>query len=183
MLSSHVTVRTVLLGAVVAVSTACSSHAAAPPKVASVSSPTGAPASASPDGRARYRLDMTDAEREELDAPYLKCMTQHGVDVMKTRRGEVPRPSDDTVTKANRTCENLLPLQPWERDIKNPHAADFQLKVVACLRKRGVKHVELSTDPSSGTVGPAFGGPNNDQESIEKGMALTSECEREVARH
>jgi hypothetical protein len=181
LLSSNVT-RTVLLGAVVAVSTACSSHAATPPKVASLSSPTGAPASASPDARLRYRLDMTDAERDALQAPYLKCMSQHGVDVIRTRSGDAPRPSDDTVKKASRACDPLLPLPPWEEDARNPHAADFQLKVVTCLRKKGVKDVELSKDTSSGTVGPAFGGKNNDQESVEKGMALVSECEREVAR-
>ncbi|MDN3357296.1 hypothetical protein [Actinomadura sp. DC4] len=178
-----VPVRLVLLGAVVAVSTACSSHPAAPPKVASLSTPTRASASPSSGDRLRYRLDMTDADRTALQAPYLKCMSQHGVDVMRTRSGDAPRPSGDTMDKANRACESLLPLPPWEEDARNPHAADFQLKVVACLRKKGVKYVGLSKDTSSGVVGPALGGRQSDQDSIRKGMALIPGCEREVARH
>ncbi|MFB9839432.1 hypothetical protein [Actinoallomurus acaciae] len=179
----RVNVRMVFLGAVVAVSAACSSHEAAPPKVASLSSPAGASASASPDGRPRYRLDMTEAERTALQAPYLKCMSRHGVPVTRIRGGDAPRPSGDTVDKANRACENLLPLPPWEEDAENPQAADFQLKVVACLRKKGVRYVELSRDTSSGVVGPVLGGQHNDQDSIKKGMALIPECEREVAGH
>src|SRR4051812_1494190 len=182
MLSSHVIVRAVLLGAVAAASAACSSSKAAPPKVASLSSPPAASASASWDGRPRLRLDMTDAERTAAQAPYLKCMTQHGVPVLRVRGGEAARPSGDALDRANRACEQLLPLPPWEEDARNPQAADFQLKVVVCLRKKGVKYVSLSKDTSSGIVGPALGGQHNDQDSIRKGMALIPECEREVAR-
>lgn len=180
---SHVTVRALLIVAVVAMSAACSSRDPAPPKVASLSRPPSAPASAPPDGRPRYRLDMTTAERTAMLVPYEKCMSQHGVPVIRIRQGNAPLPSRDTVDKANRACEHLVPLPPWEEDAKNPHAADFQLKVVACLRKKGVKYVELSKDTSSGMVGPALGGEHNDQESIDKGMALIPKCEREVAGH
>ncbi|MFD1051139.1 hypothetical protein ACFQ1S_39215, partial [Kibdelosporangium lantanae] len=127
----------------------------------------------------RYRLDMTDQERQDLVRPYTKCMSDHGVNVIGQRQGTVPKADRQTSDRASKACDPLLPGPPWEEDASNPQAMDFAKKVVDCLRAKGVKNVEVSSD--SGMVGPSFGGTVNDQESIAKGMELTQVCQKEVA--
>jgi len=70
---------------------------------------------------------------------------------------------------------------PWEYSVKNPGARDYAKAVVACLHRKGVKYVELDDKPSGDRVTFSFGGPNNDPDSISRGLDLTPQCEREVS--
>jgi hypothetical protein len=54
--------------------------------------------------------------------------------------------------------------------------------VVQCLRGKGVRYVEVVNDPNATEVNVAFGGPNNDQDSITKGMKFVETCERESSQ-
>jgi hypothetical protein len=152
--------------------------------------PSGGQTKASdPDaGRPRERIDMTDADRQRLYQGYLTCLKDNGVDVLVERAkepgvlGSGGRTTDPAkARKASAACANKLPLPAWEIDAKNPDALDFGRKVVSCLKSKGVKYVELSNGADTGIVGPSLGGPQNDAESIRKGMDLTPECQREVA--
>lgn len=49
--------------------------------------------------------------------------------------------------------------------------------MVQCLREKGVRYVEVVNDPGESTVSYAFGGPNNDSESITLGLDHAEECE------
>jgi hypothetical protein len=123
----------------------------------------------------RERIDMTSAEKETLQKPYLKCMKQHGVDVLGRRAGqEGPDPKSD---QANTACESLLPLPAWELDPANPEAREFARGVRDCLKGKGVRYVEISEDGA----GVSLGGQDNDAQSIKLGMQYGPECEREVA--
>lgn len=169
------------------------SAASKAPEVATLDSPTpvgkadsSQPATADPDaGRPRERIDMTEADRQRLYAPYLQCMKDHGAELdlspkkAGSNQSRVKNPQN--ADAAGRACQGKLPLPPWEVDANNPDALDFGRKVVQCLKNKGVRYVELSNGTDSGIVGPSFGGPNNDQESIKKGLDLTPACEREVA--
>lgn len=124
---------------------------------------------------------MTEDEQKALREPYLKCMSEHGVDVMRTRAGEAPKPDQAKLDAAVQACDPLLPLPPWENDASNPAAFDFNRRVVTCLRAKGVRYVEVSRNTDDGIVGPSFGGEQNDQESITRGLELTPQCQREVA--
>jgi hypothetical protein len=174
--------RTALIGLAL-VATACGSQPTAQPKVATLATPSSTPssttASPAPAERARYRLDMTDQERQDLLRPYTRCMQDHGVNVIGQRQGTAPKADQQTADKAAEACDPLLPLPPWEEDATNPEAMDFAKKVVDCLRAKGVRYVEVSSN--SGMVGPSFGGSANDQESITRGMELTPVCAKEVA--
>jgi hypothetical protein len=176
------------IAAVLLAATACSStrDAQRPPDVASLATPeaTGsASVSPSPQGepskdRARFRIDMTDQEKQDLYRVYTECLKDHGVDVLLSRQGG-QKPDKAKSAAAAKACDSKLPLPPWEEDATNPQALDFAEKVVQCLRAKGVKKVEVSTN--DGIVGPALGGPENDPESISKGMDLTPQCEKEVS--
>ncbi|WP_344158877.1 hypothetical protein [Kribbella yunnanensis] len=185
---------------VVALAAGCSAskadtqaHTANAPDVATLVTPTPGKSSSTkatpkdPDaGRVRERIDMTDADRRRLLEPYLQCMKDNGIDVMAQRKeagvlGSGPTTNPQKAKTAGKVCEPKLPLPAWEVDANNPDALDFGRKVVQCLKDKGVKYVELSKDTSSGIVGPALGGKNNDMQSITKGMDLMPECQREVA--
>jgi hypothetical protein len=161
------------------------SQPAPPTNVASLATPSaGAPSSsaAPQDERPRKRLDMTQADWDVLYAPYLKCLDKHGV---------APRGKDGKkVDKATQDeCDPKLPLPPWELDAKNPEAFTFAEKTVECLRAKGVKNVEVSTDTSSGLVGTVIKsegevGPNTltgPLKSVDEAMTLTDRCQKEVA--
>lgn len=137
-------------------------------------------------GRPRERIDMTDADRKRLYAPYMSCLKDNGIDTSKRGQepgvlGSGPTTDPKKAKTAGKVCEPKLPLPAWEIDANNPDALDFGRKVVQCLKDKGVKYVELSTDNSSGIIGPSLGGPQNDMQSITKGMDLMPECQREVA--
>ncbi|MCE7006799.1 hypothetical protein LWC34_28815 [Kibdelosporangium philippinense] len=194
----------------VAALSACSAQPEQPaPQVASVqtsesTAPTsqGQPSSTAkpPQDRPRFRIDMTSEEQAALYIPYRKCMVDHGMpeDLGRGRtdgqagpvlpgagqaggRGSGQMPPKEVQEAAAKACDGLLPLPAWENDVNNPEAFDFARRVVACLRAKGVKYVEVSKGEDTGIVGPAFGGPQNDPESISKGLDLTPKCEREVA--
>lgn len=178
----HLVVLTIATALSVLSTAACSSAPDTPTKnesqVATLqSSAPVATKSAEQEKAPRYRLDDTAADRLAKLEPYDKCMRDHGVDVMRERQGKVARSSDSKIKEAGQACDPLLPLVPWEEDPANPEAKDFARDVVACLKGKGVKEVELNDE---GT-GWSYGGTGNDSESIDKGMALAPTCEREVA--
>jgi hypothetical protein len=176
--------RVALIG-IALITTACGSTPTAQPKVATLSTPSSTAAESATsasqtppaEDRPRFRMDMTDQEKQDLYRVYLKCMQDHGVNVMADRDGST-QTDKVTAEKAQKVCDSKLPLPAWEEDATNPEAMDFAREVVDCLRAKGVKKVEVSTN--DGIVGPALGGPENDQESINKGMDLTPVCQREV---
>jgi len=175
-----------LVAAVVALGcTACASSSgngksqAAQPEVATLQSagPSAAPASAAAQAP-RQRLDDTNAEDLALQKPYDDCMKRHGLSPKGLLLGGGrTAPSQAVADAAKKECNPLIPLPPWEFDPANPEAKDFARAVVQCLKAKGVKYVEVNPDGP----GWAFGGPQNDAQSISKGMDLSPECEREVA--
>jgi hypothetical protein len=163
----------------------CSTAEEAPPAAGSTGGAevatlqTGAPtptaSAATPqDERPRERLDDTPEDQKERLKPYTKCLTEHGVDI--TRRRSDGTGADGT-SGAAKACGHLMPLPPWELDPANPEARDFARDVVKCLKEKGVRYVEVGSD---GT-GWAFGGRNNDADSISKGLKYSPACQREVA--
>ncbi|BAL87831.1 hypothetical protein AMIS_26110 [Actinoplanes missouriensis 431] len=156
------------------------------PRVATLQSGPATPSAAAPvkTERPRERLDMTAEEYEVLLEPYNKCMREQGFDPVGSRKkaGLAAEPSDGEKAKAaeraNQVCEpQFLPLPPWEKDPANPEARDFALDVVKCLKREGVKFVEVGEDG----VSIALGGDRNDKRSITLGMDRIPDCEREVA--
>jgi hypothetical protein len=178
--------RTALVAAVVILgATACSSSsgdatsAAGKPEVATLRSadPVASPASSSAAAQApRERLDDTEADWQALIKPYDDCMKRHGLGA-KGARLDGTMPSKAVTDAANKECQPMYPLPPWELDPANPEAKDFARDVVKCLKAKGVKYVEVNADGP----GWSFGGPQNDAKSISKGMELSPACEREVA--
>lgn len=117
---------------------------------------------------------MTNDELNALSTAYTQCMTANGWSKAKSD-------ADSAVTaKAEAACVSKNPLPPWELDASNPHASDFLHAVVQCLRGKGVKYVD-EEPPQGGRYVLSFGGPNNDRDSINKGLQFTPECEKEVA--
>lgn len=134
-------------------------------------SPTASP---TPSGEPlRERLDMSVDELQALWRPHDECMESHGSSAKETQGA--------TYDEALAACQQLVPLPPWEADRSNPDARTFWQAVVDCLHGKGVKYVEISDDPTSQRIGIAFGGPNNDSDSITRGMELAPECEREAS--
>lgn len=167
---------------------ACSTPEQQPPQIASLnttSAATGAttapaPASASAEERPRLRLDMSNEDENAVYEVLGRCLAQHGVDKSKFETEGVP--SKQVMDAAEKACESKRPLPPWEKDPKNPEAADFANRVVQCLRAKGVRYVEVVNDPNATQVGVAFGGPNNDQDSITKGLEYVKPCEQEASQ-
>lgn len=142
------------------------SGAAASPSTASSQTRGGEPL--------RERLDMSVDELEALWQPFNECMESHG----SAAKGASPGADHDQALAA---CQQFVPLPPWERDRSNPDARTFVQAVVDCLHGKGIKYVEIADDPTSPRINIAFGGPNNDSDSITRGMALMPECQREVS--
>jgi hypothetical protein len=165
---------------------ACSTPEQKPPQIASLNT-TGAgtaataASTAAPAGeRPRLRLDMTQEDEIALYEVQSRCLAEHGVDKSKFETEGVP--SKQVMDAAQKACESKQPLPPWEKDAKNPEAADFANRVVQCLRGKGVRYVEVVNEPNADEVTYAYGGPNNDQESITKGLEFTKDCEREASK-
>lgn len=161
--------------------TACGSHPSTPQPVvptlatSGTSSAPSAKSSSDPGaGRPRERLDMTNDELDALSMAYQECMTANGWSKQKVD-------ADPTLeARAEAACVSKNPLPPWELDASNPHASDFVHAVVQCLRGKGVRYVD-EEPPQNGAYAFSFGGPNNDKDSITKGLELAPECEKEVA--
>ncbi|MFL6120055.1 hypothetical protein [Actinophytocola sp.] len=143
-----------------------------------------------PASRPRERLDMTSEEIDELFQAYNQCLGEHGFrknkpiggdgDSAAPAQGEAPSAGDEAAAEA--ACLGSKPLPPWEYDTANPESADFVHRVVLCLRAKGVRYVEESpATPGDDRRGIEFGGPNNDSESISKGLNLVGSCEKESA--
>jgi hypothetical protein len=164
--------------------TACSTPEQKPPQIASLnttSATAAASTTAAPAGeRPRLRIDMSEEDENALYEVMARCMAEHGVDKRKFETEGVP--SKQAMDAAQKACESKEPLPPWEKDAKNPEALDFANRVVQCLRAKGVRYVEVVNEPNAPQVGYAFGGPNNDQDSITKGLEFAKPCEREAAR-
>ncbi|SMD23006.1 hypothetical protein [Kibdelosporangium aridum] len=170
--------------ALLAILAACSTPEQKPPQIASLNTTNAgaaAPTTTAPtEERPRLRLDMS---REDADALYevlARCLAEHGVDKKKFETEGVP--SKQVMDAAEKACESKQPLPPWEKDVKNPEALDFANRVVQCLRGKGVRYVEVVNNTNDAQVNVAFGGPNNDQDSITKGMEFVEACEREASR-
>lgn len=133
--------------------------------------------------RPRYKLNMTQEEEEAVQAPYVKCMIDHGVVSARDRKMGTKQATDEpqkTLEAAQKACAAKVPLPAWESDPKNPAALDFNRKVVSCLRGKGVREVEVTQ--ADGQINVAFGGPDNDQQSINLGMQYLPDCQREVSQ-
>jgi hypothetical protein len=125
--------------------------------------------------RVRYRLDDTDADRTAKDKAYVDCLKSHGVDVVGIRGGKLPEVSRQVSDAANKVCDGLRPLEPWEMDPANPEARDFTRDVVKCLKDTGV-----NARANSDGVGVTVGGSPDDQGAQMNAMAAVAECEQEV---
>jgi hypothetical protein len=180
--------------ALLAVLAGCSTPPAQEDHVATLettgSSPTVTVSSATPPAsRPRERLDMTSEESEELFQPYNQCLTDHGVG-KGVPQGDgtgqaapVDVPSAEDEAAADAACIGKKPLPPWEYDVANPESADFVHAVVQCLRDKGVKFVdEEPATPGEDRRVISFGGPDNDSESISKGLNFVGACEKESAQ-
>ncbi|MEO3770640.1 hypothetical protein [Micromonospora sp. B9E7] len=134
--------------------------------------------------RPRKRLDDTLEDTKARYKPYEDCMIEHGFDVMKERAKGTSRGSAKSAA-ANKACENLLPLEPWELDPANPEVGDFMRDVVKCLKGKGLENAALGDDGKSWTVRDGEADPNSisksDSESAQKVMDLGQACQREVA--
>jgi hypothetical protein len=135
--------------------------------------------------RPRERLDGTPEEFEAMLGPYNKCLKANGGLPKQEwyKEGETPDRKKiedlaEKATAADRVCNPLYyPLPPWEKDPANPEAKDFARDVVKCLKRKGVKVVEVGTNG----VDVELGGKQNDMPSVRKGLDLMPECEREAA--
>jgi hypothetical protein len=172
-----------LVGAilVLTVITACSTPDAPPPQIASVNTggTSPSPSAAPVEQRPRLRLDMTPEDLDAIYAAHVRCLVENGVDKQKFETQGVP--SKEVMDAAERACEPKRPLPPWENDPKNPEALDFATRVVQCLRDKGVRYVEVSNEPGADRIGYSYGGPNNDSDSITKGLEYTPACEKEAS--
>ncbi|PRY32118.1 hypothetical protein [Pseudosporangium ferrugineum] len=126
-------------------------------------------------GRPRLRLDITDEEREALDAALISCVKANGVPEPRFLGWgdfrSMTKLAPGVLEKAKVACRSKMPLPAWEEDPDNPHAADFARAVATCLRAKGVKMVE---NPSDGSY-------SFDDGSASKGLELKPACEREAA--
>lgn len=164
--------------------TACGSppeKSGADAKVATLTSAGATPAaSKSAAQRPRERIDSTPEELEAMMVPYNKCMKEHDAPTKSSFAHLTPEQAEPVQAKydaASKLCEQYFPLPPWEKDPANPEQRDFAVDVVKCLKRKGVKYVEVDSDG----ISYALGGDQNDQASISKGMDLIPGCEREVA--
>jgi hypothetical protein len=150
------------------------------------STPTSTVSSAAPAaGRPRERLDMTPEEIEQLYDAYNQCVAAHGGSYKGSGRSGDPTPrvvSPEEDAAAAAACVDKDPLPPWEYDVSNPESADFVHKMVQCLRGKGVRYVdEEPVNPGEDRRTFSFGGPQNDSESISKGLNFVGPCEKELS--
>ena len=183
--------RVVVLAALVVLG-GCSTTPDPEPDVASLettgSSATSTVSSPAPDaGRPRQRLDMTPEELDQLYGTYNDCLIANGLPAKggdgSGQPGEVAaRPDPAAEAAAAAACVDKNPLPPWEYDTANPESADFVHKLVQCLRDKGVRYVdEEPVKPGDDRRTFSLGGPQNDAESINKGLNLVGTCEKELS--
>jgi hypothetical protein len=179
--------------ALVVVLAGCSTPAEPEKEVATLET-TGSSASATASGtppttasRPRERLDMTHDEIVELSQAYDQCLTKHGfgsdkAEADQRQLAEESGADESKQTEAETACLGRKPLPPWEYDTANSESADFVHAVVQCLRAKGVRYVEEApATPGEDRRAISFGGPDNDSDSISKGLNLIGGCEKEQA--
>lgn len=136
--------------------------------------------------RPRERLDMTAEESDSLYDAYNQCLADHG-DGVAARKVSGSTPSAQAAppldpkkqAAAEAACLVKKPLPPWEYDTSNPESEDFVHAVVQCLRGKGVRYVEEApAQPGDDRRAIAFGGKDNDRDSITKGLNFISACEK-----
>jgi len=157
--------------------------------IATINQPgsSSANGSAAPEDRPRLRLDMTDEEITALYQAYDDCLSENGAggkaDADADAAGGSVADAGDAsdYAAAELACMAFNPLPAWETDRNNPDAMDFMNAVVSCLKDKGVEFVEIASDPSSPSIDIALGGPQNDADSISRGMDLIPTCESEVS--
>jgi hypothetical protein len=181
--------RGVALAAAVVVLGGCSTPPEQEPNVATLettgSSPTATSEAPTP-SRPRERLDMTPEELDALYRAHSTCLAENGYDTGKGEGGggspvEGRVPDESKRPAAEAACLHLDPLPPWEYDVANPESADFVHTLVRCLRDKGVRYVEESSlEAGADRRGVSLGGPDNDSESISKGLELIPTCEKEL---
>ncbi|HEY0261239.1 MAG TPA: hypothetical protein VGC18_15455 [Lacisediminihabitans sp.] len=132
------------------------------------------------DGRPRERLDMNASDLTFLYSRYDRCMADHGVTGLDDSRQGSVLPGEAISQDALDACAALKPLPAWEKDRSNPQAVDFAIKVIDCLRSKGVRYVELYNEPTNPVVGEVFGGPRHDTESNVLGQKYMPVCEQQV---
>lgn len=178
-----------ILGAVLIAVAVAGCATATPPqeKVATLattgasSTPSAAPTSSPDASRPRYRLDMTNADMDQMLQPWKQCMAEHG-SPMPTGPGiSDPGGSGKPGDPAWAACLPKHPLPPWQYDRGNPESMDFVHKMVQCLRQKGIKEVS-EAPPTAGSErnGLTLGGANNDADSVNRGMAMIPVCEKEL---
>jgi hypothetical protein len=158
-------------------------HEVATLKTTGSSTSTSTVSSAAPAaGRPRERLDMTPEEAEQLYAAYSQCLAEHGGSIKGDGGAGPAAGTPDQEAAAAAACVDKNPLPPWEYDTANPESGDFVHKVVQCLRDKGVKYVdEEPVNPGDDRRTLSFGGPQNDSDSITKGLNLIGTCEKELS--
>jgi hypothetical protein len=161
---------------------ACSSGSHQPavrqPEVATLASPAASsPSPSATPERPRARLDGTDKDFQALAEPYGKCMAAHGQAQSGQKGWAEGSGLPPALVAAQKACENLWPLPPWELDPSNPEARNFARAVVKCLRDKGVAHVETGKDG----LGVEAGGDDNDSRSISLTGKYLLPCQRQVA--
>ncbi|MEV0615352.1 hypothetical protein AB0I81_18685 [Nonomuraea sp. NPDC050404] len=136
--------------------------------------------------RPRQRLDLTADEIHALTETYHKCLADNGYDTVKAKEAAAAGkkvPDESNRPAAEAACLSKKPLPPWEYDLANPESPDFVRAVVQCLRDKGVRYVDEvppSPDPNEDRRSQiALGGPNNDAQSVSKGLDLLPICEKE----
>ncbi|GAA2678253.1 MULTISPECIES: hypothetical protein [Actinosynnema] len=140
--------------------------------------------------RPRERLDMSAEDLDALWRPHQECVAERsGVpvggsggsgsgDEMRAATPEEVRADE----AAQAACLDRQPLPPWEKDPANPEAHDFAVRVVDCLRGKGIKYVEVAVDETWGGPVISLGGEHNDSASISAGLEHMGSCETEASK-
>ncbi|MGV9211791.1 hypothetical protein ACTFTM_08005 [Micromonospora sp. RB23] len=170
-----------------------SDDAAGAADVASIATGSATPTSGgstsggSATGRPQLRMDMTEAEEDDLWYTYKVCLRDNGVREIKERSAAATAEGKRVISldqsgepkAAYVACANKLPLQPPEMDEeKNPNYASQYNDYVQCLRGRGLK-IHALPDGSGWTyddgVADPFGGLHGEAyDKAEKECTLES---------
>ncbi|WP_432824650.1 hypothetical protein [Dactylosporangium sp. CA-092794] len=120
---------------------ACAGPAEQQPQVPTlVTTSAGAPAPARPSTSAetgvQLRLDMSMAERKQIQQAYLDCLKTNGVADLRRMMANGPTEQDKAALAA---CEGKKPIEPPQLDpAKNPDYEEQHHKYQQCLDKAGI---------------------------------------------
>lgn len=130
-------------------------------------------------GQFRLRLDMSEQEKQKLQAVWYSCLAEHDPAAVNAQRSGAQGVgiNVEAVSKAaSEACALKFPKPPWEQDSGNPTCADNFHKQVKCINDkgagRGLKIIE-------GQVGDwTFAESTTMPE--EQSNQIVKDCEREV---